>query len=301
MKDRRGRTISDVICVSGLVVSNSSSGVPALVEQATAERNSRQTVAGSCALFPGWFCALLPARVVNRGFGGQGPTRASTCPYARRLPSACRRSKRGKDSDSGATNALPGNSVGPRHAEHMLGQIAEDQIRRDRRDLAEERFPEFRFHVVFFREAESAAGLYAVLSRRPLASADSSLASSPGCAPESNRRASSCSRIPASQVASTYNRPDPLKEKEKACIMQDATVSCTWIGNSRSARGVRTLAPLCFVSPEHLKLPPACAVRHRRPDCFDSVDMSRAPWVWRIGRQVEDQSSSPTSWRTPAS
>ena len=47
-------------------------------------------------------------------------------------------------------------SVRPRHAEHVLAEIGEDQVGRDRRDLIEPRLAPFALDVVFLREAEAA-------------------------------------------------------------------------------------------------------------------------------------------------
>jgi hypothetical protein len=50
-------------------------------------------------------------------------------------------------------------SVAPRQAEHMLREVAQDKIRRDRRHLVEAGLAEFPLHVVFLGKAEAAMGL----------------------------------------------------------------------------------------------------------------------------------------------
>src|SRR5215212_2477448 len=52
-------------------------------------------------------------------------------------------------------------SVRARQAEHVLGQIRQDQVRRDRRHLVETRFAELALDVVFLGEAVAAMGLEA--------------------------------------------------------------------------------------------------------------------------------------------
>src|SRR5678816_1574272 len=49
----------------------------------------------------------------------------------------------------------------PRQAEHVLGDVREDQVRRYRRHLVEARFAELALDVVFVREAESTMCLHA--------------------------------------------------------------------------------------------------------------------------------------------
>src|SRR5207247_2436949 len=56
-------------------------------------------------------------------------------------------------------------SVRTRHAEHMLRQVGEDQVRGDRRHLVEARLAELPLHVVLLREAEAAMGLDAGVGR----------------------------------------------------------------------------------------------------------------------------------------
>ena len=58
-------------------------------------------------------------------------------------------------------------SIRARQAEHMLGQIAQDEIGRDRRHLVKPGFAEFAFDVVFLGETEAAVGLHAGLGRGP--------------------------------------------------------------------------------------------------------------------------------------
>jgi hypothetical protein len=57
--------------------------------------------------------------------------------------------------------------VGARQPQHVLGQIGQDQIGRDRRHLIEPRFAEFALDVVFLGEAEAAMGLNAHIARGP--------------------------------------------------------------------------------------------------------------------------------------
>src|SRR4051812_48508218 len=56
-------------------------------------------------------------------------------------------------------------SVGARQAEHVLGQVGENQVRRDRRDLIEARLAELALDVVLLGEAEAAMGLDAGIGR----------------------------------------------------------------------------------------------------------------------------------------
>src|SRR5262245_27102457 len=58
-------------------------------------------------------------------------------------------------------------SVRPRQAEHMLSQIREDHVGRDRRHLIEPRFTELALDIVFLRETETAVGLHAHVGRGP--------------------------------------------------------------------------------------------------------------------------------------
>src|SRR5690349_12353219 len=71
---------------------------------------------------------------------------------------------------SSATTRMPSSaltSVGARQAEHMFGQIGEDQIGRDRRHLVEAGFAEFALDIELFGKAEAAMGLDAGFSRAP--------------------------------------------------------------------------------------------------------------------------------------
>src|ERR1700674_1331942 len=52
-------------------------------------------------------------------------------------------------------------SVGTGHAQHVLGEVRQNEIGRDRRHLIEPGLAEFAFDVIFFRKAETAMGLYA--------------------------------------------------------------------------------------------------------------------------------------------
>ncbi len=54
------------------------------------------------------------------------------------------------------TGPLP--SIGARHAEHVLADIGEDQIGRDRRGLVEASLAPFALDVVFLREGKPAIG-----------------------------------------------------------------------------------------------------------------------------------------------
>src|SRR4051794_33698880 len=58
-------------------------------------------------------------------------------------------------------------SVGAGHAQHVLGDVGQNQIGRDRRDLIEPRLAEFALDVVFLGEAKAAMGLYAGIGRVP--------------------------------------------------------------------------------------------------------------------------------------
>src|SRR5258708_35627923 len=52
-------------------------------------------------------------------------------------------------------------SVGAGHAQHVLGEVRQDEIGRDRRHLVEPGLAELAFDVVFFRKAKTAMGLHA--------------------------------------------------------------------------------------------------------------------------------------------
>jgi hypothetical protein len=58
-------------------------------------------------------------------------------------------------------------SIRARHAEHMLADVGEDEVRRDRRDLVEAGLAELALDVVFRGEAEAAMGLQAGVGRLP--------------------------------------------------------------------------------------------------------------------------------------
>src|SRR5207244_5624825 len=58
-------------------------------------------------------------------------------------------------------------SKGPRQAKHVLGDVAEDEIGRDRRDQIQTRLPELALDVVLGSEAESAMRLEADVRRLP--------------------------------------------------------------------------------------------------------------------------------------
>ena len=62
------------------------------------------------------------------------------------------------DGDEGNAPTL---SIRPRHAEHVLGEIAQDEVGRDRRHLVEAGLAELALDVVFLGEAEAAVGLHA--------------------------------------------------------------------------------------------------------------------------------------------
>ena len=62
-------------------------------------------------------------------------------------------------------NAL--QSIGPGHAEDMLGHIAQNQIGGDRGDLVEAAFAEFPLDVIFLGETETAMGLQTSFRSRP--------------------------------------------------------------------------------------------------------------------------------------
>ena len=57
--------------------------------------------------------------------------------------------------------------------EHVLGEIGQDQVGRDRRDLVEPRLAELALDVVFLGEAEAAMGLEADMAASKEASAAS--------------------------------------------------------------------------------------------------------------------------------
>ena len=59
------------------------------------------------------------------------------------------------------------HSERPRHVEYVLGDVGEDEVGRDRRDLIEAGFTEFAFDIVFAREAETAMELQASIGRFP--------------------------------------------------------------------------------------------------------------------------------------
>src|SRR5438034_403477 len=58
-------------------------------------------------------------------------------------------------------------SVGARQSEHVLGQVTEDEVGRDRRDLVKARLTELALDVVLLGEAEAAVGLQAHVARLP--------------------------------------------------------------------------------------------------------------------------------------
>ena len=57
--------------------------------------------------------------------------------------------------------------VRSRHAQHMLGDVGEDEIGGDRRDLKQTSLPPFPLDVVFAREAETAMTLHGGLAGMP--------------------------------------------------------------------------------------------------------------------------------------
>src|SRR5690606_33131530 len=58
-------------------------------------------------------------------------------------------------------SSAPMRSIRPRHAEHMLGEIAQDQVGRDRRHLIQPCLAEFALDIKFLGKAETAMGLHA--------------------------------------------------------------------------------------------------------------------------------------------
>src|SRR5467141_4730872 len=58
-------------------------------------------------------------------------------------------------------------SIRARKVQHVLGEIAEDEVGRDRRDLVQPRLAELALDVVLLGEAESAVGLQAHVARLP--------------------------------------------------------------------------------------------------------------------------------------
>src|SRR5438874_6845896 len=61
---------------------------------------------------------------------------------------------------STATTVIPSRGlIGPRESEDVLGDVGEDQIRRDWRDLIETRLAEFALDIIILNEAEAAMHL----------------------------------------------------------------------------------------------------------------------------------------------
>src|SRR5579871_3019894 len=58
-------------------------------------------------------------------------------------------------------------SIRARQAEHMLADIGEDEVGRDRRDLKQARLAPFALDIVFACETKAAMGLHACLTRMP--------------------------------------------------------------------------------------------------------------------------------------
>src|SRR5262245_46740513 len=63
--------------------------------------------------------------------------------------------------------ALAERSIRPRQAEHVLGDVREDQVRGDRRDLIQACLPELPLDVVVLRETEPAVRLNRDVGRLP--------------------------------------------------------------------------------------------------------------------------------------
>src|SRR5712691_6909366 len=61
----------------------------------------------------------------------------------------------------------PSASIRARQLKHVLGEVAQDEIGRDRRDLVQARLAELALDVVLLGEAESAVGLQAHVARLP--------------------------------------------------------------------------------------------------------------------------------------
>src|SRR3712207_3001420 len=72
---------------------------------------------------------------------------------------------------SRVTTSRPSNGrtalIAPGHPQHVLTDIAQDQVRADRSDLVESRLAKLALDVVFLGKAEAAMGLHAGLARRP--------------------------------------------------------------------------------------------------------------------------------------
>src|SRR3954470_16665734 len=75
--------------------------------------------------------------------------------------------KNGDCNTSMARSIAPGTSERTRHAEHMLRDVRQNQIGRDRRNLVQARLANFPLDVVFVGEAASAVGLHAGVRRFP--------------------------------------------------------------------------------------------------------------------------------------
>src|SRR3546814_4714461 len=58
-------------------------------------------------------------------------------------------------------------SIRPRQPEHVLGEVGEDEVGRDRRDLIEPRLAELALDVVLLGETEPAMGLQANIGSLP--------------------------------------------------------------------------------------------------------------------------------------
>src|SRR6185437_16625516 len=63
--------------------------------------------------------------------------------------------------------AAPPRSIGARQPQHVLGQIGEDEVRRDWRDLVEPRLAKLTLDIVFLSKAEAAMRLNAHVGRLP--------------------------------------------------------------------------------------------------------------------------------------
>jgi hypothetical protein len=86
--------------------------------------------------------------------------------FAVRVPPLHRSGSGHHPGTSSAPRAGP-RLEGSRQAEHVLGEVGQDQVGRDRGDEVEAVLPEFSLHVVLGGEAETAVRLQAHVRRFP--------------------------------------------------------------------------------------------------------------------------------------
>src|SRR5262247_3764063 len=72
-----------------------------------------------------------------------------------------------EETNSASCCVSPLMSVAPWHAEHVLADVGEHQVGRDRRDPLDARLAPAPLHMVLARHAEAAVGLHAGLRRLP--------------------------------------------------------------------------------------------------------------------------------------